>query len=263
MENIMLSFQTYAIKLAVSLLIVFVGFKLIKWAKKLVSGFLERSNVDITLRPFIMSVTDVILKILVLISAVQQAGLKVTSFVAILGAASFAVGLAFQGALENFAGGILLLALRVFQIGDFVEAAGYTGTVESINIFNTTLVTPDNKTVCVPNGDLSNSSIVNYNAKGTRRLDLEFDVSYDHDIDIVKNVMMDVINGNELILPEPAPNVRVTGYGDSAVVFRLRVWSLSSDYWNLRFDLLEETKRRFDKEGISIPYPQMDVHITK
>ncbi|MFP4456895.1 MAG: mechanosensitive ion channel family protein [Halanaerobiales bacterium] len=263
MDNIVTLLQTYALKILISILIILIGFKIIKWIKKLVRNFLDKSNIDITLRPFIMSIIDIGLKVLIVLSAIQQAGIEATSFVAILGAASFAVGLAFQGALSNFAGGVLLLTLRVFKVGDFIEAADQTGKVDAINIFNTVLITMDNKIVTIPNGNLSNSTIINYTAKGTRRLDLEFGIGYEQDIDKVKQVLFDIINNHELILKNPEPTVVVSGQGDSAVFFTTRTWVLSSDYINLKFDLLEKTKKRFDEEGISIPYPQMDIHLHK
>jgi len=261
LNNFVSLLQTYALKLLISLLIVFIGFKAIKWIKSLVSKFLNKSKIDVTLRPFILSMLDIVLKVLIIITAIQQAGVEVTSFVAILGAASFAIGLAFEGALSNFAGGVLLLTLRMFKVGDLVEVSGHTGKVEAINIFNTTLTTFDNKTIIIPNGDLSNSSIINYTSKGTRRLDIEFGVGYEQDIDKVKQVLMDIINNHELVLKEPEPTVVVTGHGDSAVFFTSRTWVLSSDYWALKFDLLEDVKKRFDKEGISIPYPHMDIYL--
>lgn len=263
MDNITNLLQTYAIKLVVSLLIILIGFKVIKWVKKLVRNLLDKSNVDITLRPFIMSLVEISLKVLIIVSAIQQAGVEITSFVAILGAGSFAIGLAFQGALSNFAGGVLLLTLRIFRVGDFIEVAGYTGSVEAINIFNTVLITLDNKIVTIPNGDVADSSITNYTAKGTRRVDLEFGVGYEQDIDKVKNVLYDIINNHGLVLQDPAPEVVLTGHGDSAVFFETRTWVLSTDYRNLKFELLEKVKKRFDKESISIPYPQMDIHLHK
>lgn len=263
LDNITNLLQTYAIKLVVSLLIILIGFKVIKWVKKLIRNLLDKSNVDITLRPFIMSVAEISLKVLIILSAIQQAGVEITSFVAILGAASFAIGLAFQGALSNFAGGVLLLTLRIFKVGDFIEVSGYTGSVEAINIFNTVLITIDNKVVTIPNGDLANSSVTNYTAKGTRRVDLEFGVGYEQDIDNVKNVLYDIINNHSLVLQEPEPTVVVTKHGDSAVYFETRSWVLSSDYRELKFCLLEEVKKRFDEEGISIPYPHMEINLNK
>ncbi len=261
MNNFVNLLQTYAFKFIIALLIVYIGFKVVKWVKKIISKFLNKSSIDVTLRPFILSMVDVVLKVLIAISAIQQAGVEVTSFVAILGAASFAIGLAFEGALSNFAGGVLLLTLRMFKVGDFVEVAGHSGRVEAINIFNTTLITVDNKTIIIPNGDLSNSSIINYSTKGTRRLDLEFGVGYEQDIDKVKRVLFDVLNKNKLILNDPEPTVVVSGHGDSAVFITSRTWVLSSDYRDLKFELLEEVKKRFDKEEISIPYPHMDIYL--
>jgi small conductance mechanosensitive channel len=255
--------QTYVLRLIIALIIVYIGFKISIWAKKLVKNLLEKSNVDVTLRPFILSITEYSIKVLVVISAIQQAGVEVTSFVAIIGAASFAVGLAFQGALSNFAGGVLLIVLRIFKVGDFIETVGFSGKVEAINIFHTTLVTPDNKVITIPNGNLSNASVVNFSTKGTRRLDVKFGVGYEQDIDKVKEVLAEIVNSHELVLPDPEPFVRVSEHADSAIIFTVRAWANNSDFWTVHFDLLEEVKRRFDKEGISIPYPQMDVHLPK
>ncbi len=263
MSNFLSIVQLYAVRIAIALIIVYIGFKLATWAKKLVGNLLTKSEIDVTLKPFLLSIVEYSLKILVLITAASQAGVEVTSFVAIIGAASFAIGLAFQGALSNFAGGVLILVLRIFKVGDFVETAGFLGKIEAINIFHTTLVTPDNKVVTIPNGKLSNASVVNFTTKGTRRLDLKFGVGYEQDIDKVKEVLANIVNNHELVLAEPQPFVRLSEHGDSAIVFTVRAWANNSDFWTVHFDLLEEVKRQFDKEGISIPYPQMDVHFPK
>jgi len=186
---------------------------------------------------------------------------ETTSFVAALGAAGFAVGLALQGSLGNFAAGILLLVFRPFRVGHFIEGAGTAGTVEEVHIFNTLLRTPDNKSIVIPNSQLTSSTITNFSAKTERRIDLTFGVGYSDDIDQVKAVIKDVLSQDERILAEPATVVGLMTLGESSVDFVVRPWVKSEDYWAVLFDLNERMKKRFDAEGISIPFPQRDVHI--
>jgi small conductance mechanosensitive channel len=186
---------------------------------------------------------------------------QTTSFVAALGAAGFAVGLALQGSLGNFAAGILLLAFRPFRVGHFIEGAGTAGTVEEVHIFNTILRTPDNKSIVIPNSQLTSGTITNFTAKTERRVDLTFGVSYSDDIDKVKAVIREVMAEDDRILPEPAPVVGLMSLGESSVDFVVRPWVKSENYWPVLFDLNERMKKRFDAEGISIPFPQRDVHI--
>jgi small conductance mechanosensitive channel len=188
-------------------------------------------------------------------------GVETTSFVAALGAAGFAVGLALQGSLGNFAAGILLLTFRPFRVGHFIEGAGTAGTVEEVHIFNTRLRTPDNKSIVIPNSQLTGSTITNFTAKTERRVDLTFGVSYSDDIDKVKAVIREVMAEDERILAEPAPVVGLMSLGESSVDFVVRPWVKSENYWPVLFDLNERMKKRFDAEGISIPFPQRDVHI--
>jgi small conductance mechanosensitive channel len=193
----------------------FIGSFLIKWVMKLIGRVLERSHSDETLSKFVKSLARMVLKILLVITVVTMLGLPTTSFVAILGAAGLAIGLALQGSLSNFAGGVLILVFRPFNVGDYIEAAGYSGTVQAIQILYTILVTPDNKTVIIPNGALSNNSLINYSTKETRRVDFTFGVSYDADITKVKGVITNICSSHELILKNPAPFARVVEHGDS------------------------------------------------
>lgn len=254
---------TYIPKLVGAILVLLIGLWVIKKITKVVQAALDRSSVDATLKPFLVSSTGAVLKILLLISVIGMIGVQMTSFVAILGAASLAIGFAFQGTLSNLAGGVLLLTLRPFKVGDFITATGYTGSVEAIHIFNTVLVTLDNQVISIPNGSLANTSIVNVNAKPQRRVDLNFGVGYEQDIDKVKKVLTDICVADSKILKDPAPFIKLLEHGDSAVVFVVRAWCNTADYWDVYFGLLETVKKRFDQEGISIPYPQMDVHVDK
>lgn len=249
--------------LALALIVLIVGLFVIRRITQMFSKQIDRSKLDSTLKPFLVSLANAILKILLVLSVISILGIDTTSFVAVLAAAGFAIGLAFQGSLSNFAGGILLLIFRPFKVGDFVEAGGFSGSVEAINILTTTLTTPDNKVVYVPNGTLSNTSIVNYSVKETRRVDWKFGVGYDDDQDKVKEILRDIVLSHPLVLKEPDPFVRMSEHGDSAVVFTVRVWVNSGDFFTVMFDVIEEVKRRFDKENISIPYPQMDIHMEK
>lgn len=249
--------------MALAIIVLLVGLALIEKLVKLVGRQMDRSKIDKTLKPFIMSLIGGILKVLLAISVVGILGVETSSFVAVLGAAGFAVGLAFQGALSNFSGGILLLVLRPIKVGDYIEANGFDGTVESIQILNTTLVTSDNKVIYIPNGDLANASIVNYSVKDTRRVDWTVGVDYDEDQDRVKKVLADILNSHPLVLQEPESFVRMTKHGDSSVDFTLRAWVKAEDFWTLKYDVTEEVKRRFDQEKISMPFPQMDIHMDK
>jgi small conductance mechanosensitive channel len=187
-------------------------------------------------------------------------GVPAASLVAVIGSAGLAMGLAVQGGLTNIAGGIIILCFKPFEIGDFVETSSYSGTVVDIGLIYTTINTPDNKRVVIPNGTVSNASVVDYSAYETRRLDLELSVAYDSDIDMVKETLLSLANAHELVLKDPAPFVRLGTHGDSALIFKLRVWVKSADYWTVNFDLLEASKKVFDKRGIEIPFPQLDVH---
>jgi len=197
----------------------------------------------------------------VVIAALGQLGIQTASFVAIIGAAGLAIGLALQGSLSNFASGVLLLVFKPFKAGDFVEAAGTAGSIEKIQIFTTELVTPDNKQIIIPNSAITGGTITNYSAKDTRRVDLTIGISYDDDIDKARELIFDEISIDDRILKEPEPVVLVMTLGDSSVNFALRSWAATSDYWPVYTSLTESIKKRFDKDGISIPFPQTDVHI--
>lgn len=249
--------------LAMAIVVVIVGLILIKWITGKLKKYLAKSSLEETLKPFTISITNAILKILLAITVVKILGVDTSSFVAILAAASFAVGLAFQGSLANFAGGVLLLTIRPFNVGDYIEASGYDGTVGGIQILYTELITVDNKVIYIPNGELANSSIVNYSVKDTRRVDFKFTAGYDDDQDQVISLLEEIMDNHAQIFKDPKPFIRMSEHADSALVFTVRVWTKAEDYWTVYFDVVETVKRRFDEEGISIPYPQMDVHINQ
>jgi len=210
---------------------------------------------------FVRNMVYFLLLTFVIMAAISQVGIETTSFIAVLGAAGFAVGLALQGSLANFAAGVLLLIFRPFKVGDFIEGAGVSGVVEALHVFTTTLKTGDNKTVIIPNGDLASGTIVNYSTQATRRVDLVFGIGYGDDIDKAKALMHEEMGADDRILKDPAPTVGLVELADSSVNFVCRPWVNSSDYWGVLFDLNERIKKRFDAEGINIPYPQQDVHI--
>jgi small conductance mechanosensitive channel len=195
------------------------------------------------------------------VAALGQLGIQTTSFIAILGAAGLAIGLALQGSLSNFAAGFLMIIFRPFKVGDFIEGAGVAGVVEEIQIFTTKLKTGDNKIIIVPNAKLSGDNITNYSAQETRRVDMTVGVAYSADLSKVREVLLDIISKDTRILAEPAPLVAVAELADSSVNFVVRVWTKTGDYWGVKFDATETIKNRFDAEGIGIPFPQRDIHI--
>ncbi len=244
-----------------AIVVLIVGLILIKWITKFIGKLIDKKGLDATLKPFVKSTVSALLKVLLIVAIIGILGIDTTSFVALFGAVGLAIGLAFQGSLANFAGGVLIIITRPFKVGDFIEAAGQTGTVEAVQILYTDIITLDNKVIRIPNGSLSNASIVNYSEKETRRVDLEFGAGYDADYKKVISVLSDVAADHPLVLEEPEPFVRMSAHGDSAVMYAVRVWVKSADYWTVHFDIIEKVKERFDAEKITIPYPQMDVHV--
>ncbi|MGP4072743.1 mechanosensitive ion channel family protein [Piscibacillus sp. B03] len=253
----------YLRNIALAIVVLVVGLISIKVITNAVGKQIDKSKLDNSLKPFLKSLTGTILKILLVISVIGILGVPMTSFVAIIAAAGFAIGLAFQGSLSNFAGGVLLLTIRPFRVGDYIEGNGYAGTVEAIQILYTELVTPDNKVIFIPNGNLSNSGIVNYSAKETRRVDFKFGVGYETDTQHVLRTLHQIVESHPSTLDDPEPFVRLSAHGDSAVEYTVRVWVNAEDFWDVHFDILEQVKTRFDQEQISIPYPQMDVHVNQ
>ncbi len=252
---------TYGLQLLIALFALVAGLAVIKLFTNAVSKKFEKAAFDPSLQPFLLSLIRISLQVLLVISVASMLGLAMTSFIAVLGAVAFAVGLSLQGSLSNFAGGVLILLLRPFKVGDYIEAAGQAGTVKEIQIFYTLLNTPDNKRIIVPNGLLSNSSMINYSTNTTRRLDFTFGVGYDDDIEKVKSVLMEIAENHPLVFKDPAPQVILGEHGDSAVIFYFRMWCERDNYWTIYFEMFEKVKIAFDQAGINIPYPQMDVHL--
>lgn len=230
--------------------------------KGLKKGF-KKSKMDETLRPFILNLIGWTLKALLFISVASMLGIATTSFVALLGAAGLAIGLALQGTLGNFAGGVLILIFKPYKIGDFIEAQGEIGIVKEIQIFVSTILTPDNKLVIIPNGAISNGNITNYTAAGKRRVDVVIGISYDSDIKQAKKVIQNALLSDSRILKDPEPSVTVLELADSSVNLAIRPWSTPDDYWGVFFDTTENCKLALDEAGITIPFPQRDVHLIK
>lgn len=254
---------TEGVKLVVWLFLLWIGWKLAKKIVNIMNRTLEKRNVDATIRSFLDTFVEVVLKGIVLFVFLDQVGIETTGIAALLASAGVAIGLALQGSLSNFAGGVIILLIRPFNVGDYIEGSEHTGIIEKIGMFYTHMTTVDNKLILIPNGNLANGSIVNYSAKELRRVDLTFGVGYEQDVLKVKRVLSNIVDAHELILKTPEPFIALSAHGDSAVNFVVRVWVNNSDYWKVHFDLLESVKVKFDEEEISIPYPQMDLHIKK
>jgi small conductance mechanosensitive channel len=253
----------YGPKLILAIVVLIIGMWIIKGIKKLITKAMDKGKVDVSLQRFLISLIIITFKVLLLISVASMVGIATTSFVAILGAATFAVGLALQGSLSNFAGGVLILLLKPFKVGDVIEAQGFVGKVDAIQIFNTTVKTFDNKMIYIPNGSLSNGNITNYSQEPIRRVDMTFGIGYGDDIKKAKDVLAKIVAADSRILKDPAPLIAVSNLGDSSVDFAVKVWCDTAEYWNVFFSMQENVKITFDKEGISIPFPQTDVHFFK
>ena len=254
---------TFGKNLVIALVIFYVGRIAVSLVVRGLRKVLQKNDVDKTLETFVCNVVKMALLIVVIIAAIGALGIQTTSFIAIFGAAGLAVGLALQGSLSNFAAGVLIVLFRPYKVGDYVEGAGIGGTVEQVQILTTVLTTPDNKQVIVPNSQIMNSVITNYSAKDTRRVDMTVGVSYDDDLDKVRRTLEELIAADERVLAEPECKIAVSALADSSVNFVVRPWVKSADYWGVMFDMTEAIKKRFDKEGISFPFPQQDVHLYK
>lgn len=247
--------KTYIPKIATALIILIIGLFLIKIVIKSSNKIMTKRGVDITLQNFLSNLGSWGLKLLLFITVISQLGVATTSFAAIIGAAGLAVGLALQGSLGNFAGGVLIMIFKPFRIGDLIEAQGSMGVVKEIDIFTTKLTGASNKIIIIPNGTLSNGNIVNYSSEGTRRVDLVIGVSYDADIKETKKVLMNILDSHDKVLKDPKPNVTVLELADSSVNFAVRPWSKTEHYWDVYFEITETIKIELDKAGIEIPYP--------
>jgi len=251
----------YSVKIIAAILIFIIGKWIANKISKLLSKLLEKNKVDITLIGFLSNITYYTLMIVVIIAVAGQLGINTTSFLAVVGAAGLAVGLALKDSLSNFASGVMLILFRPFRVGDVVSVAGATGKVEKVTIFTTILNTPDNQRVIIPNANITSGVIQNITANPTRRVDLVMGIGYEDDIPTARKIMADIISEDERVLKDPAPTIAVSELGDSSVNFAVRPWAKTEDYWNVYFDLTEKIKIAFDKEGISIPFPQRDVHL--
>ena len=251
----------YGLKLVSALVTLVIGLWVISMITKAFGRLMVKREWDESLRGFLRSLTGILLKIMLLISVISMMGIQMTSFVAILGAAGLAVGMALSGTLQNFAGGVMILIFKPFKVGDYIEAQGYAGSVSEIQIFNTIMKTPDNKTIIIPNGGLSTGSMVNYSAEETRRVDFAFGIAYGDDYDKAKELIQSLIDADGRILKDPASFIALGELADSSVNITVRVWVKASDYWGVHFDMQEKVYKEFPKTGLSIPFPQMDVHV--
>ena len=252
----------YGAQVTLALLTFLFGWWLINTLTAKVSSLLQRRQVDPTLHGFIGSLASVVLKVLLLVSVASMIGVETTSFIAVIGAAGLAIGLALQGSLANFAGGVLILLFRPFRVGEWIEAQGMAGTVNSIQIFHTVLKTGDNKTVVVPNGALSNGHITNFSREPRRRADINIGIDYSSDIKLARQVLLEIAE-DPRVLREPEPVVFVTGLGDSSVNLSLRVWVATADFWPVTFSFTEQAKERLTAAGVGIPFPQRVVHLVQ
>ncbi|MEN6474308.1 MAG: mechanosensitive ion channel domain-containing protein [Syntrophaceae bacterium] len=251
----------YGFKIIAALVILIVGRWIARAIKNLTGRILNRRRVDPTIVSFIEHLIYIALLVFIVIAALAQLGIQTTSFIAVIGAAGLAIGLALQGSLANFAAGFLMIIFKPFKAGDYIDGGGASGVVEKIEVFTTTLKTLDNKVVIIPNAKMMGDNITNYSTMETRRVDLDFGVSYSDNIDTVRTCIQDVITADKRILQDPAPAILVKDLSDSSVVFQIRAWVKGSDYWAVHFDTIESVKKRFDAQGISIPFPQRDVHV--
>lgn len=254
---------TYGLKLLAALATLVIGLYIVKVIINVMARMMERNNTDPSLRSFVSSLVSILLKVMVYITALGMLGVEMTSFVAIMGAAGLAVGLALSGTLQNFAGGVMILLFKPYKVGDVIEAQGYTGSVKEIQIFVTILTTPDNKTVLIPNGPLATSALINYSTQPTRRVDWTIGIAYGDDIDKAYAAINKLIAADDRILKDPEPFVAVSALADSSVNIVVRAWVNAPDYWGVFFKMNEDVYRTFGSEGLSIPFPQMDVHVHK
>ncbi|MBO4489309.1 MAG: mechanosensitive ion channel family protein [Bacteroidales bacterium] len=251
-------------KLILALIILYVGLKLIKLLNKVMKKAYEKHQVDISLQQFLQSLIDITLKILLILTVMNIIGIQMTSFVAIIGAAGLAVGMALQGTLQNFAGGVIILLLKPFKVGDYIEQGNYAGSVKSIQIFNTTIVTYDNLTIVVPNTELATKSLTNYTALPSRRVKVNVGIRYGESVEKAREVLLQVANANPHVTQEPkVPAVYVNALGESSIELILFAWTTQEKYWDALFSLNQEVYEAFQANGIEIPFNQMDVHITQ
>ncbi len=251
----------YGPKVIGAIVVLIIGLYIIKSITKSTKKIMTKRNMDVSLIPFLTSLVSILLKLLLVISVMSMLGIAMTSFIAILGAAGLAIGMALSGTLQNFAGGVMILIFKPFKVGDFIDAQGYQGVVKEIQIFNTILTTVDNKQIIIPNGGLSTSSMTNYSAEATRRVDFTFGIGYSDDIDKARELILAEVAKLPEVLKDPAPFVAISELADSSVNFTTRLWVNAADYWTVFFAMNENVKKSFDANNISIPFPQTDVHL--
>lgn len=251
----------YGPKLLGAIVVLVLGSWIINLIMRGIRKMMEKGDMDASLKPFLRTLVRTLLRALLFISVLGMLGIEMTSFIAILGAAGLAVGLALSGTLQNFAGGVMILLFKPFKVGDVLEAQGYIGSVKEIQIFNTIMKTADNKTIIIPNGGLATGSMTNYSTEETRRVDWTIGIGYGDDADKARAVIKKLADSDERILKDPEVFIAISELGDSSVNFAVRAWVKSSDYWGVFFDMNEKVYKSFAKEGLNIPFPQMDVHL--
>lgn len=259
--NLMQLVTTYGLNLIWAILTLVVGLWIVKFVKRGVRKGLDKGETEETLKTFLVSIVSILLKVMVYITALGMLGVEMTSFIAILGAAGLAVGLALSGALQNFAGGVMILLFKPFRAGDFIDAQGHSGTVKEIQIFSTILKTPDNKTILIPNGKLANDSLTNYSVEERRRVDWTVGIGYGDDIDKAYEVIERLLGEDDRILDDPKPFMALKELADSSVNIVVRVWVNAGDFWAVNFRFNEQVYRTFEDEGLNIPFPQRDIHV--
>jgi small conductance mechanosensitive channel len=251
----------FGVKLITAIAVFIIGRWVAKALRNLIEKAMQKTKVDQTLISFTVNLAYIAMIAFVVIAALGQLGIQTTSFIAILGAAGLAVGLALQGSLSNFAAGVLMLIFRPFKVGDYIEGAGVAGTVKEVQIFTTILITVDNKTIIVPNAKITGDNIVNYATQGTRRVDLSFAIAFNEDIDKAKRTLLDLVKADKRVLAEPAPQIAVSEAGGGKVTLICRPWVKAENYWDAYFDIIEAVKKRFDAENINPPVPRQDIHL--
>lgn len=246
-----------------ALLVLLIGFKLVNVFVRKLSASKGFEKLDSNMASFLSNVLKISLKLVLIIAAVSMVGIQTSALIAALTTCGAAIALALQGGLSNIAAGVIIVLCRPFHVGDFITVGGVSGVVKEIGIYYTTIITPDNQRIMMPNGALSNSTITNLSTEATRRIDFEFSVAYASDIDLVRKVLLATAGNDESVLQDPAPEVMISGHGDNAILVKLRLWVAAENYWAVYFSMFEDVKKAFDQFGIEIPYPQLDVHMDK
>ncbi len=253
--------MTYGLKLLGAIIILIIGWRVIGVIRRVLYRTMDKREMEPSLKSFLGSLVVILLRVMLIITVLTMLGVAMTSFVAILAAAGLAVGLALSGTLQNFAGGVMILIFKPFKVGDFIDAQGYMGTVREVQIFNTILKTPDNRTVIIPNGGLATGAMVNFSTEPRRRVDWTFGIAYGDDAEKAKGVILDLIKADKRVLTDPEPFVAISALADSSVNFTARAWVNAADYWGVFFDMNQNVYKTFPQKGLNIPFPQLDVHI--